>query len=89
MNIESLFEPGDARPPLQDCLLQLAPGFIQIMAALMEYPIRRPSPEARAKEPATPSVAGIGGMPDSCYIWRRDSPYTLSRRQAMLPRDER
>jgi hypothetical protein len=86
--IFELFDPGEARAPLQDCLLQLAPGFIQIMAALMEYPIRRPSPEARAKEPATPSVAGIGGMPDSCYIWRRDSPYTLSRRQAMLPRDE-
>jgi hypothetical protein len=43
-------------------------------------------PEAIAAEPATPSVSGIGGMPDSCYMWRKDSPYALSRREAMLPR---
>jgi hypothetical protein len=72
--------------PLKDSLLQLAPGFIQITAALMDHAERRPTAAARANEPATPSVSGIGGMPDSCYMWRRDSPYTVSRRQAMLPR---
>lgn len=72
--------------PVQDSLLQLAPGFIQITAALMDHEFRRRSPEAIAAEPATPSVSGIGGMPDSCYMWRKDSPYAISRREAMLPR---
>jgi hypothetical protein len=72
--------------PVQDSLLQLAPGFIQITAALMDHEFRRRSPEAIAAEPASPSVSGIGGMPDSCYMWRKDSPYATSRRQAMLPR---
>lgn len=76
---------------LQDVLLQLAPGFIQITAALMDHSFRRPtagsSAGARTEEPTTPSVAGIGGMPDSCYMWRRDSPFTVARRQAMLARD--
>ncbi len=72
--------------PMQDSLLQLAPGFIQIMAALMDHNFRNRQAEALANEPATPSVAGIGGMPDSCYMWRTDSPYAVSRREAMLPR---
>lgn len=78
-----------SKQTLKDTLLQLAPGFIQITAALMDHAHRRPAApgEAKTEEPATPSVSGIGGMPDSCYMWRRDSPYTISRRQAMLPRD--
>jgi hypothetical protein len=52
----------------------------------MDHEFRRRSPEAIAAEPATPSVSGIGGMPDSCYMWRKDSPYAISRREAMLPR---
>ena len=74
------------KKPVQDSLLQLAPGFIQITAALMDHPLLRRSAEALAAEPASPSVAGIGGMPDSCYMWRKDSPYAVSRRDAMLPR---
>lgn len=75
-----------AEQPLRDALLQLAPGFIQITAALMDHAERRPSSTSPENDPATPSVSGIGGMPDSCYMWRRNSPYTISRRQAMLPR---
>lgn len=75
-----------AEQPLRDALLQLAPGFIQITAALMDHAERRPSSTRPEDDPATPSVSGIGGMPDSCYMWRRNSPYTLARRQAMLPR---
>lgn len=71
---------------LKDALLQLAPGFIQITAALMDHDAIARTAEARAKEPATPSVSGLGGMPDSCYMWRKDSPFTLARREAMLPR---
>lgn len=71
---------------MMDSLLQLAPGFIQITAALMDHQFQRRSAQTIAAEPASPSVAGIGGMPDSCYMWRRDSPYAVSRREAMLPR---
>ncbi|MBY0400102.1 hypothetical protein K2X89_07385, partial [Myxococcota bacterium] len=73
--------------PLRDALLQLAPGFIQITAALMDHAERAPKAMSRDSEPATPSVSGIGGLPDSCYVWRRDSPFTIARRQAMLPSD--
>ncbi len=64
----------------RDSLLQLAPGFIQITAALMDPEFRRRSADAIAAEPAAPSVSGIGGMPDSCFMWRKDSPYAVSRR---------
>jgi hypothetical protein len=84
--IFKLFETGAPKCPIQDSLLQLAPGFIQIMAALMDHNFRNRQSEALASEPASPSVAGIGGMPDSCYMWRTDSPYAVSRREAMLPR---
>lgn len=75
-----------SKRPVMDSLLQLAPGFIQITAALMDHHLLRGSAGAAVPEPASPSVAGIGGMPDSCYMWRKDSPYAVSRRVAMLPR---
>lgn len=84
--IFKLFEGDAEKRPIQDTLLQLAPGFIQIMAALMDQEFRSRQAEALADEPASPSVAGIGGMPDSCYMWRKDSPYAVSRREAMMPR---
>lgn len=77
-----------AKHALKDALLQLAPGFIQISAALMDQGVLRRRFAQREAEPASPSVSGIGGMPDSCYMWRRNSPYTLSRREAMLPREK-
>jgi len=81
-----------AKRVVRDVLLQLAPGFIQIIAALMDHTVLRPvatggSAPATASDPTTPSVSGLGGMPDSCYMWRRDSLYTLSRRESMLPRE--
>ena len=84
--IFKLFDAAAPKCPIQDSLLQLAPGFIQIMAALMDHDFRNRQAEAIASQPAAPSVAGIGGMPDSCYMWRKDSPYAVSRREAMTPR---
>jgi len=61
-------EPEDAT--LLDTLLQLAPGLIQCLAALsnriLEAFAAGPSEEARE----IPKELSVGGLPDSCYIWR-------------------
>lgn len=57
--------------PLRDTALMLAPALIQCVAALSEgWAIA-----ARA----APSVVGIGGLPDSCYMWRRDGALLRAR----------
>jgi DUF2889 family protein len=43
--------------PLLDVLLNLAPALIQCAAAMVEV---------------APEVAGMGGLPDSCWMWRRE-----------------
>lgn len=57
---------GDAPddPPLLDALLMIAPTFIQVCAALSD---RWPAAAAAAGD----SLVGMGGIPDSCYMWRR------------------
>jgi Protein of unknown function (DUF2889) len=49
--------------PLLDASLMLAPTFIQVCGAMSE------SWAGRAA--AADSVIGMGGLPDSCYMWRR------------------
>ena len=49
--------------PLLDTLLMLAPTFIQVCAALSDK-----WPEAAM---GSDSLVGMGGIPDSCYMWRR------------------
>ena len=70
---------GDPRlRPVLDNLLMFAPGFIQIMAALMdEYFEQREKAEdpTRTQKPA---VANLGGNADACYMWRRDGPLSKS-----------
>jgi hypothetical protein len=52
----------DADRPLLDGLLMLAPALIQCVAALSEGWVLAAQ--------ANPAVA-VGGLPDSCYMWRR------------------
>lgn len=52
--------------PFLDAQLMLAPGFVQCLASLSE---RWPE---NAK--ANPSLLGVCGRPDSCYMWRKDGP---------------
>ncbi len=60
---------------LLDSLLQLAPGYIQVMAALMEKWFEQSSGSGlKLFGDDAPSVAAVGGMPDSCYIWRAGGP---------------
>jgi hypothetical protein len=53
--------PGER--PLLAVLLNLAPAFFQCLAVVSDDWPRRAASE--------PSVLGIGGQPDSCYMWRR------------------
>jgi hypothetical protein len=55
---------GDAADrPLLDAALMLAPTFIQMCGAMSDaWP---------ARAAAADSVIGMGGLPDSCYMWRR------------------
>ena len=66
---------------LLNAMLQLAPAHIQVLAAVMDrwYTERwyTEKGEAAGKRPRPsegPEVGKIGGMPDSCYMWRRDGP---------------
>ncbi len=83
-----LLSDDPSQQPVRDTLLQLAPGFIQIAAALMDEhferqgaatPSERPAEGTsdastrRGDEPANkPAVAAIGGNLNSCYMWRED-----------------
>jgi hypothetical protein len=66
---------------LLDCLLQLAPGYVQVMAALMEKWFEPGSGSGfnQSGSDPEPSVGAIGGMADSCYIWRSGGPMSDSR----------
>ena len=50
--------------PLLDTLLNLAPALVQCAAAMVE---------------AAPAIAGLGGLPDSCWMWRRDGALARAR----------
>ncbi len=63
--------PLAVEPPLVDALLMLAPTLVQCLAALADsLPLA-----ARASG----SLTGIGGLPDSCWMWRRDGALTRAR----------
>jgi len=65
--------------PLLDGLLMLAPTMVQCMAALSEA-----WPLGAAHHP---TLIGMGGLPDSCYMWRRDGVLTRTREaEGALPR---
>jgi len=68
--LRRLGDRGDDRPVL-DLLLALAPTIVQCVAALSEAWIGA----ARAN----PSLIGMGGLPDSCYMWRRGGALARAR----------
>jgi hypothetical protein len=73
---------------LRDALLQLAPGHIQIMAALTDRWFARMQ-ESHASGPVAadpgPPVGSLGGMADSCWMWRRGG--VLGRLRGISPPD--
>jgi hypothetical protein len=68
----------DARP-LLDASLQLAPGFIQIVAALMDSHFAERAAQPTGSRALAPTVSSIGGTTNSCYMWRADSAVTRAR----------
>ena len=60
--------------PLRDALLFIAPGIIQCLAVNAQRMV-----EASRDSGRTPAIAQLGGMPDSCYIWRAGGPGQRSR----------
>jgi len=58
------------RTPVRDALLMLAPTLVQCLAALADRLVAAG---------ANRSLAGLGGLPDSCYMWRRDGALARAR----------
>jgi hypothetical protein len=98
--VRDLLQNDETNALVRDALLQLAPGHIQILAAITDrwFVRRRPDveessggdEEAEQAEPAAsgPPVGAIGGMVDSCYMWRSKSPLIAERERVMSLRLE-
>jgi len=70
--IRRRFAQAPEQRPLFDALLMIAPALIQCSAALSEaWPLQ-------AKD--SPSLVGMSGYPDSCYMWRREGALHRARR---------
>jgi len=69
---------------VRDALLQLAPGHIQVMAAVADRWFAMAPSGARARSREGPAVATLGGFPDSCYMWRSEG--VLQRARLGAPR---
>jgi hypothetical protein len=69
--------------PLLDALLNLAPGLIQCLAARANRMIEQLVSDAGGGggKPRIPKSAGVGGFPDSCYLWRSDGALTKARQE--------
>ncbi|MBW2287984.1 MAG: DUF2889 domain-containing protein [Deltaproteobacteria bacterium] len=95
--VRELLQGDEANLLVRDALLQLAPGHIQVLAAITERwfaPSRKLKSRAKGsngdKHPAGgPPVGAIGGMVDSCYLWRTGSPLIAERERVMRLRPER
>jgi hypothetical protein len=68
---------GPAHATLRDTLQHFAPGLIQCLAAFAHRMVE--SGGAIGEEP---SILQLGGLPDSCYIWREGGPGMRMREEA-------
>jgi hypothetical protein len=79
---------------VRDAMLQLAPGHIQVLAAITDRWFTRSREESSesqtggAERKGGPPVGAIGGMIDSCYMWRTGSPLISARERVMHGRPE-
>ncbi len=89
--VRDLFGARDDRALVRDALLQLAPGHIQVLAAITDRWFLRARVEAPVDTPGDeadegPPVGAIGGMINSCYMWREGSPLIAERQHAIARR---
>jgi len=73
-----IFRGEQGLEPLRDALLQLAPGFIQIVAALMDDYFKERAQAPEGSDAARPEVSSLGGNSNSCYMWRDGSAISKS-----------
>jgi len=87
--VRDLLAAREDRALLRDALLQVAPGLIQVLAAITDrWFVRARSASAAGEGAATsPPVGAIGGMVNSCYMWREGSPLLDARQRAMARRE--
>lgn len=78
-----LFETFDGAEDtlLLDATLQLAPGYVQVMAAVMDRWLAKRRDDA---EKPGPPAGAIGGMADSCYMWRSEGQMIQIRNVGIL-----
>jgi len=75
------FGGSPAERPFLDALLNLAPGLIQCLAARANRMIEKFIAAPGTEKPRIPKSAGVGGFPDSCYLWRADGPLSKARQE--------
>jgi hypothetical protein len=88
--VRALLGASEDRALLRDALLQMAPAHVQVLAAITDrwFAARADSTtHERGKSVAAgPPVGAIGGMVNSCYMWREGSPLLAGRERAMTRR---
>jgi len=89
--IRALLGAREDRALLREALLQLAPAQIQVLAVITDRWFVRAHAESTARGPGQdetggPPIGAIGGMVNSCYMWREDSPLLAERERAVARR---
>lgn len=87
--VRALLGAREDRALVRDALLQMAPGHIQVLAAITDRWFVRARADARLPgkgDAEGPPVGAIGGMVNSCYMWREGSPLLAARERAMARR---
>jgi len=91
--VREMLQDDEQHALVRDALLQLAPGHIQVLAATTDRwftQMRAQEQDGTANSSSTsgPPVGAMGGMVDSCYMWRSGGPVMDARERAMQNRNE-
>jgi hypothetical protein len=86
--VRALLGAREDRALVRDALLQMAPGHIQILAAIVDRWFTRGDATLSGPDGGGegPPVGAIGGRLNSCYMWREGSPLLAERERALARR---
>ncbi|HQX77866.1 MAG TPA: DUF2889 domain-containing protein [Steroidobacteraceae bacterium] len=76
---------NSAHEPLLAALINFAPGFVQSLATRVTRMMEQGAREGGGR--GTMDLSGIGGLPDSCYMWRTGGCLTKRRQARKLEGD--